>query len=88
MIPHIKKLLPHIFLVVGAILIVVGFYALVASEEAKTRDTVRMQEAISIKQGLYRYYLNHAAYPPSAQPILLGEGDTACLNDKGFVSRA
>lgn len=82
-----KKILPHIFLVAAGILIIVGFYALVASEEAKTRDTVRMQEVIGIKQGLYRYYLNHAAYPPAPQPVILGEMDTACLNDKGFVSR-
>lgn len=84
---YYKKILPHAALIFGAILIVGGLFALVRSEEAKTRDTIRMQEVISIKQGLYQYYLNHAAYPPALGPVLLGAGDAFCLSAKGFAGR-
>ena len=84
-----KKFLPHAALILGGILVVVGLFVLVRVEEAKTRDTIRMQEVISVKQGLYRYYVNHAAYPPSGQQsILLGTTDSNCLSDKGFLSSA
>lgn len=79
-------LLPHIVLITAAVLILVGLFVLVRSEEQKTRDTIRMQEIIGIKQGLYRYYLNHAAYPAADQPVHLGSQDATCLHDKGFVS--
>lgn len=81
-----KKTLPHVAFIGAAILLIVGLFALVQSEEAKTRDTVRMQEVIGIKQGLYRYYLNRVAYPPAERSMPLGVSDSDCLNDKGFVS--
>lgn len=84
--PDLKKILPHALLIGGGIVILVGLFVLVRSEEAKTRDTVRMQEVIGIKQGLYRYYLNHAAYPAADQPVLLGSPDATCLHDTGFMS--
>lgn len=83
-----KKILPHALLIAGALFVLVGLFALVKSEEAKTRDVVAMQNAIDIKLGLYRYYLRHAAYPPTGTaPISLGGYDTDCLSDNGFISR-
>ena len=81
----IMRLLPHIALIFGSVLLVVGFFMLVRVEEAKTRDIIRMQEVIDIKQELYRYYLSHASYPSSFNSgneyeyLPLGsEGETRC----------
>lgn len=60
-----KKILPHALLAAGALFILVGLFALVRSEEAKTRDAIVMQEVIGIKQDLQMYYLSHAAYSAS-----------------------
>lgn len=86
---ELKRLIPHAALIFGSLILVVGFFAFIRHEEALLRDTIRMQEVISIRQQLYRYYLSHAAYPSmfdggdGTEYISLGkEGDAPCDSAK------
>ncbi len=85
---HLKMVIPHIALGLASILLVVGLFVLVSVEQKKTRDIVRMQEVLSMRTLLQRYYIDHAAYPPSpAGTIQLGVDDHRSLCDAGFVAQ-
>ena len=82
----IKAFLPHIALVALAALLIGGLFSLAQTEQKKTRDIIRMQEALGIRSALQLYYINHAAYPPSPNgPFEVGANDQTCLSDTGFV---
>jgi len=85
---HIKPFLPHIALALVAIFLLGGLFVLVKSEQAKTRDTLRMQDVLTIRSALRLYYINHASYPASPEPIQVGDTDHSCLSDSGFVAQS
>lgn len=77
----IQRRLPHAILIGSAVFLVLAFFVLVRSEEANTRDTIRMQEVIGVKQALHRYYLDNAAYP--ATFIVPGGTEYIALGTQG-----
>lgn len=75
-------------LVVIAIIGLLSTLAIVALGKAReeARDSRRLSDLSAIQTSLEKYYIDQSAYPTVPAPgVVLGEGQSACLNNTGFA---
>ncbi len=75
------------WLVFAGILAIVVALAIwgVSISRAKARDAVRVAHVKEIRAGLEMYYNEQGAYPSAPEEgIVLGTGNTRCLDSEGF----